>query len=362
MNNYPAGSLPKGKIIWGSVLAILLGALVPLAATLGVLALSPLLLIGGVVLVVLQCYGGWIPAGLYTGVSLAGSAWLLGAQPTLILTVAMFLPAAFALQGILLKQPFFEQLRASIIDHMAGLLAGLLVAYTAYGAGMVTKLMDGVRAQFALMPDAAFAPFVEMVNATLSGGLSGAGVVTVDTYRASIKGMLDLMERTYGQTLPGMLLCAALISAVLTVLWGNWRMALRGLATEQSFVGMSRWFLPANVSIGALVLWVVGYVLTLTSYAESATVYTTIYLVFRQIFSIQALASTDRRLIRRGMSTARRRTLLVLAFIAGQLFELMSLVLLVHGLASAMFGSNGALGKLKVIVHKDDDDNDDDDR
>ena len=365
MNENSASPISSGRLIGSCVLALILGAALPIAATMGVLMLFPLLLIGGAVLVALQCAGGWVPAGLYTGVGLGLSVYALGPAPTLILAAGLLLPALAVLPGIQSRRPFFEQLRLSIAAHAAGLVAALLIAYVTFGSGMVARLMDGLRAQFAMLPDEFFAPFVEVINSTLAGsGLSGITGMTVDAYRGSLNGVLDVMEITYGQTLPGVLLSAALIGAVLTPLWGNWRMALRGLATEESFIGMSRWFLPANISLGALGLWAVGLVLSLSGYKDGQTVYTTIYMLFRLVFTVQGIASMDRRMLVRGVATRRRKVLLTIAFVAGQIFELVSFVLVLQGLASAMFGSNGALGKLKVITRRggDDDDNDNDDQ
>ena len=149
MNGNFASRVSSGRLIGNCILALILGAALPITATMGVLMLLPLLLVGGAVLAALQCSGGWIPAGLYTGVGLGLSLYLLGPAPTLMLATGLVLPALAVLTGIQNKRPFFEQLRFSIIAHALGLVVTLLVAYITFGSGMVARLMDGLRAQFA---------------------------------------------------------------------------------------------------------------------------------------------------------------------------------------------------------------------
>jgi elongation factor G len=65
------------------------------------------------------------------------------------------------------------------------------------------------------MPDAALQPFVDAINSTLGIGVTGFEAFTVQSYRASLSGIVDLMQQTYAQNLPGALLSGAVLSGVL---------------------------------------------------------------------------------------------------------------------------------------------------
>ena len=117
-----------------------------------------------------------------------------------------------------------------------------------------------MKAQFALMPDAFFAPFVDMINSAMSTGIPGMKAMTKEDYRAQVAGVLNLMSEVYQQSLPGALLSGAALTGVLSVTWGNWLRARRGLATDESYIGPTwRWFLPRNVTLGLTLMWVVAY-------------------------------------------------------------------------------------------------------
>ena len=333
-----------GKRAWAIVLALAVGALLPMLTVVQTAMLLPVMMIGGVFTVFLQCYAGWIPAALFMGAGLASTAWFAGTTVMWMLLLAAFLPAGAVVRGIAAKKPFFDQLRAAILLYAAGLLAALGVAYAAFGGNMVSRFMDTVRAEFARMPDAAFAPFLDTLNtALLLNGVQGMKMITVDVYRAQINGMLDLMQESYGQMLPGTMLCGVVLSGVASVLWGNWRMARRGMASDESFTGMSRWFLPSQVSVGALALWLAGYLISVSGYAKGATVYATVYQLVSCVFIIQAFAAIDRALIRGGRALRGRRILLGLLLVICAVFRTLGGMLFTVGLVSALFGSHGAI-------------------
>ena len=263
--------LPAGKMVGAIVLAAVLGMLLPLITLAQITLLLPVLMLGGLFAVYLQCYGGPAPACTFLAVGLISAGWLTGSTLMWILLAASLLPAAPLVFGISRKQPFFEQLRNAIVFYALGLLAALLIAYGSFGSGMIAKLMDAIRSEFARMPDAAFRPFVDAINSALgASGLQGFGAFTVQTYRAQLSGVLDLMQRTYAQTLPGTLLSGVVLSGTLSVLWGNWTLARRGMSTNESFIGMIRWFLPARIT--ALLMCLSAFPLGLDGRRAFATV------------------------------------------------------------------------------------------
>lgn len=336
--------IPGGKVALGVVLAIVIGALTPVLTVLEMSVLMPVVLLSGVFMAFLYFYAGPVPAWLFTGVQLASTAFALDTTFMWMLLVGGTLPAAVVIRGIARKQPFFEQLRRGIAAYAAGVIGAILIAYMRYGGNMIGKLVDALQGQFDLMPDEMFAPFVDALNAALTAsGLPGMRQVTVSDYRAQLTGILSLLGDTYGQTLPGTLLSGAALSGVLSVLWGNWIQARRGLATNDSYVGLNAWFLPRQVTFGLALIWVVSYILSETGYAGGSAAYTTVYQLVSMAFYVQALAAIDRFFYRRGASSRRRTRLVVLAMVFGLLFRLFGAMMFILGAASALFGSHGAI-------------------
>lgn len=348
----------SGKPIGAVLVALIAGGALPFVALLQVSLLVPVLMLGGILAAYFGARHGWLPMGALIVAAAVSSAWFLGLQIALMVLATSLAPALPVSRGVARKAPFFSQLRGGIVAYVAGLLAGMLIASASFGSGMIARFVDMLRAEYDQMPDAALMPLVEWMNALLSSGGANQSV-TVDTFRGQLAAVLDLMQQTYAQTLPGTLLSGALLSGVLSVLWGNWAMARRGMATNESFVGMSRWYLPAQVSLGAVFLWLAGIVLLYGGYESGATVYMTIGQTAGAIFAIQALCALDRRMLASGRSLPRRRALIALLAVLSLLFRGIGSVLGYVGVASALFGSRGAI-RLWLQRRKGDDSNHDD--
>lgn len=348
-----------GVRIWSVVLALVLGALLPVITLFQVALLVPVLMLGGVFAVYLYCSGGWPALAAFVVTGLSATMWFGGSGMMWMILAAGMLPGALSLRGIAAKRPFFEQMRASIAFYALGLLAAMAIARLTFGAGMIARLMDRMRAEIAAMPDAAFRPLVEAINSALSmSGTQGFDRLTVETYRGQISGILDLMQQTYAQSLPGTLLSGALLSGVASTLWGNWTLARRGMAINESFAGMSTWFLPAQITYGALALCAAGYILARSGYSAGATVYVTAFQLSGALFGIQAVASLDRRMLDAGRSLRARRTMLTLLVIGALLIQLLSNFLFIMGALSALFGRRGAI-RLWLEKRRNDDSNHD---
>ena len=354
------GNVSTGATVFKCVLALVLGALLPVAMLIEVLSLCPVLLLGGLFTVFFQTSAGWLPAGLFLGAHIASTAFFCGPTVMAMVLVSGALPGLMSLRDARLRRPFFTQLRQGLFYYGAGMVAAIGVAYISFGSGMVQKFMDAMREQFNRMPDAALQPFVEAVNSALSAqSLPGLSGITVSDYRSSLMGVLDLMQQTYGQMLPGALLSGALVSAVLSTLWGNWRMARRGLATTESFTGMTEWFLPGQVTIGMLLLWGVSLLVAQGSIAAGDAVLATVQQLATYTFLFQALASMDRRYFERGMPLRTRRILIGVALAFSLIFRDVAGILMVVGILSALFGRKGLFrGRMD---RNDNDDSDPDD-
>lgn len=344
-----------GKLALGIVLAMVLGALTPVVTVLEMSLLMPVVLLSGAFTVFLYCYSGQLTAWLYTLAQLASTYALLNERFAAMLFFAGTLPALVCIRRISLKRPFFDQMKIGVAACLLGMLAAVSVAFFSYGGNMIERIAEALKRQFDLMPDSFFTPFVDMVNSALStGGFPGIQAMTVEGYREQIGGFLNLMSEVYQESLPGALLSGAALTGVLSVLWGNWLRARRGLATNESYIPLNQWFLPRNVTLGITLMWLVAYILSETSYAQGQTVYYTVFSLASLAFFIQALAAIDRFFFRRGAPDGRRRRLVVLMLILGLVFRLINTILFAIGAGSALFGSHGAIRR--PAPKRDDDD------
>lgn len=336
--------IPAGRIAGNAVLAVAVGALIPLIGLLQISLLVPVLMLGGILTARLWARAGVIPACLMVAATAASAFWMTGLQVTLIVLLAACLPAAVVMALAARREKFFRQLKSAIIAYAAGLVGATLIAYASFGSGMVARFVDLLRAEYDRMPDATIQPLVEWVNAMVAvRGGAGLSPMTVQGFREQLNGVLDLMQRTYAQALPGALISGAVLSGMLTALWCNWTMARQGLATNESFVGMSGWFLPQQITFGALTLWLAGMVLMYAGYESGATVYLTIGQVTGALLAVQALCALNRRMLRADRSLGRRRALIGLLAVLALLFRSLGTMLCYIGVASALFGSHGAI-------------------
>ena len=336
--------IPPGKLSLGIVLAIIVGMLTPVVTVLEMSLLMPVVVLSGLFMVFLFCFSGQLTAWVYMIVQLATTGALLGMPFLLMLLMAGTVPALVCIRLITLKAPFFDQMKAMIGVCLGGMLLAVTIAYVSFGGNMIERMAEALRKQFDMMPDAFFLPFVEMVNSTIGAtGFPGMKSMTIADYRAQVVGVLNLMSEIYQNALPGALLSGAALTGVLSTLWGNWLMARKGLATNESYVDPVAWFLPKNVTLGLTLTWVTAFILAQTQYAQGETVYYTVFSLASLAFFIQALGVVDRFFYRRGMPDGRRRRLLVLTLVFGMLFRICNTMLFAIGACSALFGSHGAV-------------------
>ena len=349
-----------GRLALGIVLAVALGLLTPLLLALEACFLMPVLVLSGVLMIFLYGYAGRVPAWLYMTVQLGATAALFNSTFMWMTMAAGTFPAILAMRGIITKRPFFEQLIMDVGLYLAGLVVAVLIVYTAYGGNIIGRAVDGLTEQFKHMPDLWFQPFVDAINRAFSAGeTQGISPIDIADYRTRVLAMLQLVGETYERVLPGNLLAGSMMSGVVTVLWGNWLMARRGMATSESFIGMERWFLPRWATLELLLLWIIAYFISESEYASGEAVYMAAYAIVSTAFMFQGLAAINRFCYRRSMTDRKRRVLTVLGLVFGMVFKLFNSFLFILGALSALFGSHGSIS-IRISRGGDDDDDDDD--
>ena len=347
-----------GRMALGIILAVALGVLTPVLILLEMAFLTPVVLLSGLFMVFLYCYAGRMPAWLYMTVQLGATAVVLNSTFMWMTMASGTFPGILAMRGIIIKRPFFEQLKTDVLFYLSGLVVAILIARISFGGFMISRMVDAVREQFKLMPDAFFLPFVETINRTLStGAIPGMTSLTVSGYRAQLMALVDLVGETYERMLPGTLLTGAALSGVLTAMWGNWLMARHGLATDESYIGLTQWFLPRQATLGLLLVWVVAYIISETQYASGEAVYMAALSMATLAFMLQGICAIDRFLYRRNVSDRKRRILVGIIMVAGLALRLFNTFLFIVGTSSALFGSHGAIARRQARENEDDNDN-----
>jgi len=306
--------------------------------------LMPTLMYASLFMVFFYGFAGRYAALTYMAAQLASTAVLINPTFMWLVLLAGSLPAVLICQGIARRRPFFEQLRTALIICVLGLAAAVLVAFSVYGGNLIGRLSEAMRAQFDQIPDEYLAPIVDAFNGALSNsGLSGLMSFTVDTYKSQI---IALVATLYGQTLPGALISGILLTAVLSVAWGNWLYARRGLASADSYASIDRWYLPAQATVALLVLLFGGYAFSAAG-SDGTAVYSAIRYTVNSAFCIQAVAATCRYMTRRGISEGKRNALAGVLITLGVALRFIYTPLSIAGMASALFGSHGALRRAR---------------
>ncbi|MBE5775795.1 MAG: hypothetical protein E7337_18055 [Clostridiales bacterium] len=225
---------------------------------------------------------------------------------------------------------------------------------------MISKFIDGMRAQFNALPDELILPIVDYVNAmmaNLAGGtIAPEYLVTVEEYRNIFSGtMMDVLQARYVEYLPACILTGAVVSGLISVLWGNWRMARKGLATPESFIGMSGWNFPAGFACGVFFIWITGFAFVGSSeYKSAISAYRAIDMLVQIAFLVQALACFDRMLIKRYTGLRARRVLIILLIIGALIMPGVNMIL------QAVGAVNLLIIIIKSIVKRIDKEFDDD--
>jgi len=356
--------VPLRKAALATVIAFVLGLTFPVLMTFQLTLLMPMVLLVNLIMPVLFVSSGMVPVCAMAIAELASTIFYLGDTVGMMILAASVFPSAAVIIGIKNRGHFFEQLRAGIVVHVIGYITAIIVAYFAFGSDMISKFIEGVRTQFASMPDEIILPAVESVNRMIASIAGGAvppeNMVTVDSYRSMVTGtMMDLMQEMYVEYIPGCLLIGAVLTGILSVLWGNWRMARKGLSTTESFIGMSGWDIPPYITGGVFFIWFAGaLIVALGDYSAGATAYQTIYMLVQVAFYIQALSCFDRKLKNRYMGLRGRRIVIFLVLFGAMIIPVINIILFVWGLGSSL---GGVFRNIRSNMHKNDKDNNNDD-
>ena len=361
MISNPTYRVSGGKFAVAMILAVILGALCPVLIALEAGLLLPVIQLAGVFMVFLYCFAGRAPAMMFMIVNLSFTAYTMGSTFMWMGMLAGIMPGIFIMRLIAAKIGFFDQMRRGLAAYAVGVVLAILMAAAVFGTNIIGQVKTLLAEQLQRMPDEFYAPFVDIMNQALSGYTLGIPVFTVASYRPMVLATLEMLAEMFSRELPAALLCGTVVSAILSMLWGNWLLARRGLATDESYVSPERWFLPGSVTVGLLLMLAASGILKAANYRGADTVLNVVYGLMTVAFFIQALAAIDRFFFRRGVPARRRTLLMVLSLVLGVATQAFNLALFAIGAGSALMGSHGAITEFKKRYsdnHSDHDDSD----
>ena len=354
-----------------SVKSILLATLVALLVVLiqpSFFMTSMLVCIAPIAIALLYAWGGWIPAGIASVGTIASLAWFAGisgaVSPLLAgLGAALVLVVPGIVSIVLLEKRmgFFQRMVVAVGVQTAALLGCVAVVYLGMGLDLVDLLTGMMRTSVEYMPQEMIESFLNMyyysgmlteesIEELTSGILLHADVMKI------FDQVFELTNYQLKQLMPAMLINSGLISGVLMTALSGLITRKRGFVPEVPYAPVHEWFLPARAVGGLTVCMVTGLVLNLMEVDGASGV----LLVFSQITStlciIQGIAAVSRMFRKSGSGKGARIGLTIAALLfASQFLEMV-------GMASALFGSRGAVSvwmknKMKEMEEnrKDDD-------
>lgn len=327
-----------GKVAFCCIFALFMGILQPVIQVFQIM--MPMASVSLAVIAAAVMYGcaGLLPVIVLGGTSLVSTLFLYGWVPGVLMLAYWLVPAVVILAGMRRREPFFRQITRGIVAALAAAALAVAGMTMLFGSEMIALAIDQLRATFAAQEQM----FWEQFPANLKTGMNFEDFV--EWYYS----MFNALQLYYEYYLLANLFTGAIVTAVISVLWGNWKVTRRGLASSESFRGMSQWYLPANTTWGLLLMLAAGFVISKTGLYGAKSAWIIVSAICKTAFLIQFMASLDRRLINGNSGYMGRGIRMALLLIFGYLWGI-DVLLAILGGASALFGSKGAA---KLLMNK----------
>ena len=337
MNQFEGIRPSAGKIVLWSILALVLGILQPLAIIFQLMLPAPSISLAMILSAVMYGSCGAVPVAVYS-VTAALSCSLLYGLPVGMVSLLLWLaPAIVIMQGIRRRGPFFAQMTKGIAAAVAVAVLAIVCMAAIFGSDLIAVFIDNARQNFASQQ--------EMMWQLLSPVFSVE--LTLEQFVEMYYTAFNTLQLYYEYYLVANLVCGAIASACLAVLWGNWKVAKRGMATAESYRGLNQWYLPANTTWGLLMMLAAGYILARFEFGAAQNAWIMVQSLCQLAFVIQFLSALERRM-RRGSGYSARVMMMVLLMIMGYSSGMIRTMAILGGV-SALFGSKGAA---KPVIEK----------
>lgn len=347
MNRFEGIRPSAGRTVLWSILALVLGILQPLAIIFQLMLPAPAISLAMILSVAMYGSCGIIPVAVYGVTATLSCVLLYGLSAGMISMLLWIVPAIVIMRGIRRRDAFFGQLTKGIAVAVVTAVLAIVCMAAIFGSGLIADFIDHARQNFADQQELMWQVLSPMFSAQLS----------MDQFVEMYYTAFNTLQLYYEYYLTANLVCGAIASACIAVLWGNWKVAKRGLATPESYRGLSLWHLPANTTWGLLMMLAAGFVLSRFDFGAAKTAWIMVQSICQLAFVIQFLSALDRRM-KRGSGYAARTVMMALLMIMGYSSGMVRSMAILGGV-SALFGSKGAA---KPVIEKFKDNTDGEDR
>lgn len=325
-----------GRLLGGVLLGLLIGLASPY-----MLALAPVVLLAPVLTARLYAYAGVWAACASCAAQLIAASFAFGPAVAAVLLVMQVAPLAVSLWLLKSNGPgLADALRVAVPAWMLCSVLALTLAQWLVGMSLADYVAQLVREQLEALP----AGVTDMLLSMLQGESAPASLNLL----SYTLGFLDPAERARGieslatqlrngmtLLLPGMLLCSAALTALLSVAWPMRALARSGGEWERRYLPLGRWHLPASLAVFATASYVVGLIISATAPVSGLlTVGLTLEAVATLAFRVQAVGSAQRRLTAMGMRPGLRALLILMCLLLAPFDTLF----VYYGMFSALFG------------------------
>ena len=324
-----------GSQALGYLLAVLIALVSPVALVLELMSLMPVLLLSSVAIVYLFGRYGRGPMLCCTLLQMLTHGYFLGSPMIWICMIAMVMPAFAVSREAAANRPFADQMRASLLRYVFGLVLGVFLLYNYYGGNFIANTITALKEQMLSVPQEYIVPALEPLKMVYGSE------VTPEVIRQLIADAYDAVMPVYTLQLPGLLFSGVLATAVIAVTLANYQNVKKGKSAEGAYVPPREWYLKSSATWGILLMVLASYVLAFAGMKNAVTVNYAVLEVMITVFCVQALASLLRRLHASKFGKGARTALKVLLCIV--LLSPSRDYLAMYGVLSAIFGSKGAL-------------------
>lgn len=326
---------PASTVLISSIVAAVLG----LGSVLG-LGLSPLCILGTMLIPLFWAWGGTIAAAAYTACMCISFYWLYSTPGMLLMLLICGVPALTVILISGKHLPYFKRLPIAMIAQCAVILLPAAYLYFSLGRSLIDVLEDAVGGYVAslhpyvgemMLQAFAVSGIFDTVTAEaiLAGGLTEAQITEALTE------VLGQLLSTLRLTLPALIVSTSMISGTCaTVFCGK---LLNRNGDDEGYVHIGDWYVSPSVVGGVVICLVMALILQLSNVNGAEPVMNTITTAASLIATMAGICSLSRGLKRSGRGKTFRRIFIALAAVFA------STVLMIVGAFSALFGSHGVI-------------------
>ena len=323
---------------------IILGALCGLAISgaglyLGIFGVLPTLLIFVSLIIGMLVYGLWgLPAGCAMLVGACAGTFLSGG--TLLaaeMLLGFVMPCAVCMAAIERRTPFFKTMKIAVIAQGAGYLSALALLALICGGDLGGVFGTMFRDSIMSLDENMLTSMLDMY----SGMFAMFGLEIIESTPAeTLLAISAYLEQAIKIIMPYLIVFETVINALFGTLIACCLRTRRGIEGA-SYEPISKWRLPARVTIGIIVLLIAGFILSKTSGSRGEIVLITMLGVTYIACCIQTLASLYDKMTIMQMRMWLRVLLLVLTVLCANFYVML------YGALSALIGSHGLIRQLR---------------